>query len=147
MLPRSERRCPNSQYLLGRTPLRLAVGHKPHDSRLPALGARDGWRARCGAQGDGDDALRVYEPAKKCDKPDAAPLVLYWLPKLPHDVPTGNLPGLAGGFGDLFVVCVSAQCSRRRRGHSAAAERRAGAAAAAAMQRHRPVLMSLQWSH
>ena len=68
----------------------------------PQLGARDGWRARCGAQGDGGDALRVYEPAK-CNRSDAAPLVLYWLPKLPHDVPSGDLPGLAGGFGDLFV--------------------------------------------
>ena len=67
----------------------------------PALG--DGWRARCGGAGDGEDALRVYQP-ERCSNPDAAPMALYWLPKLPHDVPSGNLPGLNGGFGDLFVA-------------------------------------------
>ena len=70
---------------------------------MPAPGAAGGWTARCGGQGDGGDALRVFTPAQ-CATPDAAPLALYWLPKLPHDVPTGNLPGLAGGFGDLVVA-------------------------------------------
>jgi len=70
----------------------------------PALG--DGWRARCAGGGDGKDALRVYEP-ERCSNPDAAPMALYWLPKLPHDVPSGNLPGLDGGLGDLFVAFLN----------------------------------------
>jgi poly(3-hydroxybutyrate) depolymerase len=61
-----------------------------------------GWTARCGAAGDGENDLRLYTPSR-CDKPDAAPIALYWLPKLPHDVPSGNLPGLNGSFADLVA--------------------------------------------
>jgi poly(3-hydroxybutyrate) depolymerase len=68
--------------------------------RCPPLGA---WPARCGGTGDGKDALRLFAPDKPCDAPGAAPLALYWLPQLPHDLPEGKLPGLTGDLGDLFV--------------------------------------------
>jgi poly(3-hydroxybutyrate) depolymerase len=61
------------------------------------------WPARCGAAGDGKDALRLFAPDKPCAAPGAAPLALYWLPQLPHNLPSGKLPGLTGDLGDLFV--------------------------------------------
>jgi poly(3-hydroxybutyrate) depolymerase len=61
------------------------------------LNASAAWQARCGGR-----ELRVYTPPR-CERADAVPLALYWLPKLAHKVPSGNLPGLAGDFGDLFV--------------------------------------------
>jgi hypothetical protein len=61
-------------------------------------GCAGGWRALCGAAGS-EEALRVYTPAA-CSR---APVSLYWLPKQPHLIPAGALPGLAGGITELFV--------------------------------------------
>jgi poly(3-hydroxybutyrate) depolymerase len=68
----------------------------------PPLSAGSGWSARCGADVKG---LKLFTPPRCAPPPGraSAPLGLYWLPKLPHDVPSGKLPGLNGTFADLVV--------------------------------------------
>ncbi len=61
------------------------------------------WRPLCAGNGSsfiGDDLLRVYVPSWGC----RAPTALYYLPRLSHALPSGDLPGLAGTFADLVVA-------------------------------------------
>jgi hypothetical protein len=82
-------------------------------------GCAGGWRALCGsgaAGGAAGDALRIYE-AQRCAR---APVALYWLPRQPHLVPRGALPGLNGSMADLFLAFFASAEAQSGGGKAAA---------------------------